>query len=434
MKKAEFLKELEKRLKVLNSEERNDIINEHRDIIEEKIKAGKSEEEAVADFGKINDLTKEILKAYKVDPDYNEEAGNFDDVIKKAANWLSEKSKSFFASVDKKEITSEHIFEIIIKVFIVLVVLHILRIPFFIFSSMGSSLFEHSIFPFILLKYIWIVLIEMVYIISAILIVFVIFKDYFFVKKNTEKTNKSKNSKSELKKEKVIEEKLKKENTIKETSKNEKNSGLIVIKVLIFVTIVFPLAMLAFALMISLSFLSFFVIKGLILWGPLLLVLGLLLFVFFVISATMKLLDNQKINGWPLLTVLVLVVLGLLLTFDWAFNLTIKKGEPGNLTTESFVLEIDEYQKTNFWQEIEIIIDPKVKNDEIVVEISFNDKYAHLVNIDRLGNTNIHISSFRDIREFANIFVSSLKKDELYLPYYEIKIYGNEQTIEKIPD
>ena len=70
MTKKEFLKILEKRLAILNEDERKDIINEYRDTISEKVKNGQTEEAAIKDFGDIDELVKELLSAYKLDPDY----------------------------------------------------------------------------------------------------------------------------------------------------------------------------------------------------------------------------------------------------------------------------------------------------------------------------------------------------------------------------
>ena len=74
MTKKKFLSELEKKLSVLNESEIKDIMNEYNDIIDEKVKHGKTEKEAISDFGKIDDLANEILSAYKINPNYNEES------------------------------------------------------------------------------------------------------------------------------------------------------------------------------------------------------------------------------------------------------------------------------------------------------------------------------------------------------------------------
>ena len=53
MNKEEFLQKLEKELSILNNKERQDIIEEYKDTIEEKVKHGQTEEDAVRDFGNI---------------------------------------------------------------------------------------------------------------------------------------------------------------------------------------------------------------------------------------------------------------------------------------------------------------------------------------------------------------------------------------------
>ena len=78
MNKNEFLNELRKRLKLLDNGEIDDIISEYSVTIDEKIKNGKTEIEAVKDFGDIDELAKEILSAYKINPDYKEKNSNSD--------------------------------------------------------------------------------------------------------------------------------------------------------------------------------------------------------------------------------------------------------------------------------------------------------------------------------------------------------------------
>ena len=70
MNKSEFLKKLEDRLFVLNQKEREDIISEYRQHIEFRVQSGLTEEEAIQDFGDLEELTAEILDAYNLNPDY----------------------------------------------------------------------------------------------------------------------------------------------------------------------------------------------------------------------------------------------------------------------------------------------------------------------------------------------------------------------------
>jgi len=107
MNKNKFLKELEKRLAILSEVERKDIVDEYSDIIAEKIKHGKSETEAVKEFGDIDGLVKEILTAYKIDPEYGNVKKNnsekFEEHIEKGAKKLSEWSESFFENIKSSD-------------------------------------------------------------------------------------------------------------------------------------------------------------------------------------------------------------------------------------------------------------------------------------------------------------------------------------------
>lgn len=70
MTKKEFLKELEDRLQMLDEKERKDMIEEYSQHISMRMESGMKEEEAIDDFGNINDLIAEILEAYHLDPEY----------------------------------------------------------------------------------------------------------------------------------------------------------------------------------------------------------------------------------------------------------------------------------------------------------------------------------------------------------------------------
>ena len=70
MTKKAFLKELEDRLQMLDEKERKDMIEEYSQHISMRMESGMKEEEAIDDFGDINDLIAEILEAYHLDPEY----------------------------------------------------------------------------------------------------------------------------------------------------------------------------------------------------------------------------------------------------------------------------------------------------------------------------------------------------------------------------
>lgn len=72
MNKEGFLNELRGHLRVLDEKEQQDIIDEYAQHIDLKIKSGLSEEEAISDFGNVEELARDILEAYHVDPKFEE--------------------------------------------------------------------------------------------------------------------------------------------------------------------------------------------------------------------------------------------------------------------------------------------------------------------------------------------------------------------------
>lgn len=74
MNKSEFLSELEKRIRVLDKSEIKDILAEYSQHIDMEISNGQTEDEAIKNFGSIDELTSEILVAYHVNPEYEYDA------------------------------------------------------------------------------------------------------------------------------------------------------------------------------------------------------------------------------------------------------------------------------------------------------------------------------------------------------------------------
>ncbi len=66
MNKQEFLNELTRQLSVLKESEIEDILQEYAQHIDEEVASGKTEEEAVENFGDVKELSREILDAYQL--------------------------------------------------------------------------------------------------------------------------------------------------------------------------------------------------------------------------------------------------------------------------------------------------------------------------------------------------------------------------------
>ena len=70
MNKEKFLMELRAHLSILENQEQEDILAEYAQHIDMKMQKGLSEEEAIRDFGPMQDLAAEILEAYHVKPEF----------------------------------------------------------------------------------------------------------------------------------------------------------------------------------------------------------------------------------------------------------------------------------------------------------------------------------------------------------------------------
>lgn len=77
MNKDKFLTELRDYLSVLESREQDDICAEYAQHIDMKIQKGLSEEEAIRDFGSVEQLAAEILEAYHVNPEFRRQGFSF---------------------------------------------------------------------------------------------------------------------------------------------------------------------------------------------------------------------------------------------------------------------------------------------------------------------------------------------------------------------
>lgn len=97
MNQERFLKALQERIAMLEQAEQQDILAEYAQHIEMQMKEGLSEEEAIRDFGSLDELAAEILEAYHIDPGYQasvQEVGEQADLAQKpqirehfAAGW-----------------------------------------------------------------------------------------------------------------------------------------------------------------------------------------------------------------------------------------------------------------------------------------------------------------------------------------------------------
>ena len=175
MTKSQFLKTLRAKLQVLEESEIDDIIKEYQDHIDSKVKDGKTEAEAIQDFGDLDELVKEILSAYKISGDYVKERSSIEKFINKIVDQLVAFFQDFSKMVSSQK--GENIVRLIFKILLILLFVWILRLPFYLIEQIGRGILH--IFPdglYHLLSNLWIVFARFAYIIVSLLTLYVMIR------------------------------------------------------------------------------------------------------------------------------------------------------------------------------------------------------------------------------------------------------------------
>lgn len=448
MNKEKFIKELSKKLTILNEEERNDIINEYIDMIEEKVKHGKTEEEAVKDFGNISDLAKEIISTYKVDPNYQKDAfSNVEKVISDGAKKLTQITNDIVDNVKSSETAPslENVFELIIKLFLILLSFAVLSVPFYFISSLGESLLSSSnMFGFGLLGAAWKIIASVMYYVVCILII------VSFVRNYTNKNQKPEEKKVDKEKKKTSEKiSTEKKEKIRGTSSGEIISTLIllIVKIWICILFLFPLWMIIIFMALLLSLVVYFIIKGAEIYGIFILLIGSISFGSYLSKIIFEgLFKSRKISFYPFIISIIVILIGGFMTFDYFVDFTFYDSAPRHyemktksyletITDRTYVINADEYE-----------IDNHLKDNEVKIDVSYYPEAMELKNIRVDNECNVTgykrclfiehdskaIKKFNFNREVNERVIEILKTKEVYdysqLTDISVIVYTNEKT------
>lgn len=371
MTKNNFLKELDKSLYVLAESERQDIMNEYRDIIEEKMKHGKTEKEAVEEFGSIEELSREILSAYKVNPNYDKKeddlkesakklGNDFDSFVKKGASKATEFTKELVEEIKDKnqDITIEFVFELLFKAFATLIIMFIATIPFFIIKQIGNSILNMAIYPINkILLVLWSLLITVLFIGCCFLIFIAMFKQYF--RKNEKKSIKKEEKETILKQEeKEFTRKSEEKNLEKEVKVKKKNEGTPLLDVFmaltkaVLVMLTIPLIIFNISLLIGIVMSIYFLIKGIMIFGILIGLIGLFIFFGYLQKMIFDVIFfHKKIHIYPYIIGVILCVIGGVLCFDRVMSLNYYDEAPKHHLQE--ITNVEEFNITTDIVEIE---------------------------------------------------------------------------------
>ena len=172
MNKEEFVRKLKIKLDILEDDVFNDEINYYLDIINTKQNENQTEEEIIKSFGNINDIAKKILEKHGI---------NSQKVLTKS-NFVTEKFAEIFDVIQRvinamsKNKAKENI-KIIIDILILLLLISLIKIPFILIQNLGDSILLYLENP--LIVEIWALIVDLLYILVAIITFVNIFTKWF---------------------------------------------------------------------------------------------------------------------------------------------------------------------------------------------------------------------------------------------------------------
>ncbi len=452
MSKEKFLERLRKKLSILESSEIDDIINEYDGYIEEKIKKGFTEEEAVKSMGEVDELAKELLSAYKIKTD-GENHGSINNLIDSFIH-IFDQIVSMFADKSFNEII-----KFILEIVCIFIIIAICRIPFEIIGSIGRgflSVFSTPIYH--VFASIWSFILNVVYLIFAILLFVKIFESRYlgettnFVIQN--KKEKKEEPIEEMKEEKKI---VSKKGTLKEKKQEVKSFGIVdsLVKVcLLFLKFILLFVLLGVAcyivgMSVAIGLSIYLLIRGVFYFGIYLILfalftLGILAFLFlfnFIFDR------KNRVGVLLILSLISFIALGVgagVCTLEVANTTIIYSEDKENIKTEEYRFKMNDQLvlSSYIYDTQDIIIDDSL-DDEIKVVYSYNDRYLSIQtnpSIDKNDSFDVlrmryYIKGVRYSKEFFDEIIENLKNKTFVARSFDqvdIKLYMSSKTKEQL--
>lgn len=428
MNKEEFLTKLRKKLDVLEDKEIEDIISEYEGYIEEKKSRGLTEEEAIKELGDLNEISSDLLGAYKVKQKGSNYLNKFIDkvsqIFDKVLNELSTKS-------------GKDILKFVVEICLIILLICIFKIPFFFIKDLGWNIFSTLSYPISNTFYsIWSFIIELSYFILAIILFIKIIQKRYFegisekivadleeqdVKKNKKKIKKETIEASQTKE---IREVTPKKHSIIDMVINICILFLKVIVTMCLFGVICYLIGMAFLIVIGI----YLLIKGITYFGIFILFIALFLGGVLLLQLGTYFIFNKKVKGGhilaELITIILLTGIGLSISTIEIANTEIIYNSPYE-KTKTTTKELSISEDLALYGNYNIIIDntltdtikieytyPDINNVEVDIDLSYYDNGYYL-------DYNIRNLSWN--KNFFDEFIENLKDKKIYINPFEIE-------------
>lgn len=425
-----FLEKLESHLTMLEESEQKKIIKRYQKEIEEKIKDGMKEEDALKSLGSIDSIVSDIYEEYHLDKKYVVEKSTVGDSVnsgmRKCANFLADTCAEISYYVSHISNNSlETFFEILLKVIVLVIAIMVFKLPFLLIENFLNFGLSYLFYPFnVILTKLSSFVIAVIYLLICISLAIIMFKGYAKREKKEELSTEKK----------VIKEKIK-------SSENSRNFAYVLLKIFLYIIFIVPMIMISLTLFLLLALALFFVYKGVSIIGLVVILVGLLFLSIIVTTSITDALDNRSRNHtFALIVTVISLISGTILFIDNLMNFDYpKKLEESAFVPfkETITFDVEEELTfANFEGEIEFQLDNSIQDNQVLIEVTYFDELYDVVYIPSEDFVWFHAErddfEIGDIRYLYKNMFKDLSNNKIYeyqkLANVDVVIYGNENT------
>lgn len=272
MTKRQYLANLKKELKIFNDNKQKEYYQIYKNKYDNYEKEGLSELEIEKKLGTIDSVINDILEKEKKGS--NKKSFNNSELI----NLVKEEAKDFFKKLGSVFNVNDDndLFSLIINIFLILISIAFLKIPFLIFKEIGLGMF--NIFPNILsglFSVCWSLIIQLVYFVTSIYLLYIIIKKVFLI----DDSNNTYKLKEEIK------------NNFNFLNNKQLNNSIM--RVILFI-ITLPLYFISFFLFIAIGIVVGLILNGVMITGILIILISLLIIFTSIIRLVNRMVLGSK--------------------------------------------------------------------------------------------------------------------------------------------
>ncbi len=418
-----FLRKLRRRLNFLDEKERDKVINTYRDKINEEIKKGKKEKDAVNSLGSLDKVVKKVCQEHNIDYDYCHRQNNFDKDVTNLSNVIAEFLRDIIRIVRKVKLSTslESFLEVVIKVIVLVLLFVVAKLPFILLESLAGFINRFVFYPFNSTFDMAVNLIlSLAYLVVCVIMTLKVFGTY-----------------------QVKEKRQVKEEELEKVDK-EYNWLDFIVRLVIYLVILIPLALLALVDLFILTVSAYLVARGIDMIGIPIMLAGIfgLLFALFAIIRDCLYRKRRSYLLAVMLSVLVFIT-GIFITindfskFQYPNNLDLSSIK---ITEEEKTIELNDVDSRIYVNngDYEVLLDNNLIDGEIRVVVNYYDQYID-VNYyqEEKNNVNYLVFDYKldDKITYSNItenVIKDLKKGYIFnysnVKKIKVKVYANDRT------